>query len=175
MPRIAVLLWLHGQPGRRSARPAWVPCWRPDARSHASLVDACRPSRARVVQTPHRDVDAVDCAATRDEQRAVVVTDSVFSADGSLAPVRELLEVCRRHGALLLRRGVMAWVWRGRGLLRVRSSGAPDVVMTTTLSKALARVVWCSADAGSGARKTNQDSLCLVVTVGRLPINTQLN
>lgn len=66
-----------------------------DARSHASLVDACRLSRARVVVTPHRDVDAVDAALrSRDEQRAVVVTDSVFSADGSLAPVRELLEVC---------------------------------------------------------------------------------
>ena len=47
-----------------------------DARSHASLVDACRLSRARVVVTPHRDVDAVDAAlAARHEHRAVVVTD----------------------------------------------------------------------------------------------------
>lgn len=42
-----------------------------DARSHASLVDACRLSRARVVVTPHRDVDAVDAALrSRDEQRS---------------------------------------------------------------------------------------------------------
>ena len=60
-----------------------------DALTHASLVDACRLSRARVVVTPHRDVDAVDAAlASRDEDRAVVVTDSVFSADGELAPLR---------------------------------------------------------------------------------------
>ena len=60
-----------------------------DAYSHASLVDACRLSRARVVVTPHRDVDAVDAAlAARAEERAVVVTDSVFSADGALAPLR---------------------------------------------------------------------------------------
>src|SRR6201997_434209 len=74
-----------------------------DAYSHASLVDAWRLSRARVVVTPHRDVDAVDAAlAARDEERAVVITDSVFSADGALAPLRELHEVCRRHGALLI-------------------------------------------------------------------------
>ncbi|MGB9227506.1 aminotransferase class I/II-fold pyridoxal phosphate-dependent enzyme, partial [Mycobacterium sp.] len=74
-----------------------------DAHSHASLVDACRLSRARVVVTPHRDVTAVDKALySRAEERAVVVTDSVFSADGTLAPVRELHEVCRRHRALLV-------------------------------------------------------------------------
>src|ERR1700728_4118547 len=74
-----------------------------DAHSHASLVDACRLSRARVLVTPHRDVDAVDAAlGSRDEERAVVVTDSVFSADGALAPLRELHDVCRRHRALLI-------------------------------------------------------------------------
>ncbi|WP_156746190.1 aminotransferase class I/II-fold pyridoxal phosphate-dependent enzyme, partial [Mycobacterium sp. 1423905.2] len=74
-----------------------------DAYSHASLVDACRLSRARVVVTPSRDVDAVESAlAARTEERAVVVTDSVFSADGALAPLRELHEVCRRHAALLI-------------------------------------------------------------------------
>src|SRR5277367_5894962 len=74
-----------------------------DAYSHASLVDACRLSRARVVVTPNRDVQAVDVAlGSRDEERAVVVTDSVFSADGTLAPLRELHDVCRRRGALLI-------------------------------------------------------------------------
>ncbi|AGL27046.1 8-amino-7-oxononanoate synthase [Mycobacterium tuberculosis CAS/NITR204] len=75
----------------------------------------------------------------RDEQRAVVVTDSVFSADGSLAPVRELLEVCRRHGALPVDEAHALGVrGGGRGLLyELGLAGAPDVVMTTTLSKAL--------------------------------------
>lgn len=112
-----------------------------DAYSHASLVDACRLSRARVLVTPHRDVDAVASAlASRDEERAVVITDSVFSADGALAPLHELHDVCRRHRALLIvdeahGLGVRG---RGRGLLHeVGLAGAPDVVMTTTLSKAL--------------------------------------
>ncbi|WP_084268901.1 8-amino-7-oxononanoate synthase [Mycobacterium avium] len=112
-----------------------------DAYSHASLVDACRLSRARVVVTPHRDVDAVRAALQdREEERAVVITESVFSTDGALAPLRELHEVCRRHRALLIVDEAHGLGVRGggRGLLfEAGLAGAPDVVMTTTLSKAL--------------------------------------
>jgi 8-amino-7-oxononanoate synthase len=113
-----------------------------DAYSHASLVDACRLSRARVVVAPHRDVDAVEAAlASRDEERAVVITESVFSTDGALAPVRRLHEVCRRHRALLIvdeAHGLGVRGAGGRGLLHeLGLAGAPDVVVTTTLSKAL--------------------------------------
>ncbi|WP_205877871.1 8-amino-7-oxononanoate synthase [Mycobacterium camsae] len=112
-----------------------------DAHSHASLVDACRLSRARVVVTPSRDVAAVDAAlGSRDEERAVVITDSVFSADGALAPLRELHDVCRRHRALLIVDEAHGFGVRGggRGLLHeVGLAGSPDVVVTTTLSKAL--------------------------------------
>ncbi|MGV0735889.1 8-amino-7-oxononanoate synthase [Mycobacterium syngnathidarum] len=113
-----------------------------DALTHASLVDACRLSRARVTVTPHRDVDAVDAAlSTRGEERAVVLTESVFSTDGALAPLRELHAVCRRHGALLLvdeAHGLGVRGPGGQGLLyEAGLAGSPDVVMTTTLSKAL--------------------------------------
>ncbi|AKS34423.1 8-amino-7-oxononanoate synthase [Mycolicibacterium goodii] len=113
-----------------------------DALSHASLVDACRLARARVVVSPHRDVDAVDAAlAARSEDRAVVVTESVFSADGVLAPLRDLHAVCRRHGALLLvdeAHGLGVRGPGGQGLLyEAGLAGAPDIVVTTTLSKAL--------------------------------------
>lgn len=113
-----------------------------DALTHASLVDACRLSRARVTVTPHRDVDAVDAAlSARTEERAVVLTESVFSTDGALAPLRELHAVCRRHGALLLvdeAHGLGVRGPGGQGLLyEAGLAGSPDVVMTTTLSKAL--------------------------------------
>ncbi|WP_319454199.1 MULTISPECIES: 8-amino-7-oxononanoate synthase [unclassified Mycobacterium] len=113
-----------------------------DALTHASLVDACRLSRARVVVTPHRDVDAVEAALSgRAEERAVVVTESVFSTDGALAPLRALHDVCRRHGALLIvdeAHGLGVRGDGGQGLVHeVGLAGAPDVVMTTTLSKAL--------------------------------------
>lgn len=113
-----------------------------DAYCHASLVDACRLSKARVAITAHRDVGAVAAAlSSRSEERAVVLTESVFSADGALAPLRELHEVCRRHRALLIvdeAHGLGVRGDGGRGLLHeVGLAGAPDVVMTTTLSKAL--------------------------------------
>jgi 8-amino-7-oxononanoate synthase len=113
-----------------------------DTSAHASLVDACRLSRARVVVTPHLDVRAVETAlAGRHEERALVVTDSVFSTDGALAPLRELYDVCRAHRALLLvdeAHGLGVRGAGGRGLLyEAGLAGAPDVVMTTTLSKAL--------------------------------------
>ncbi|HPX38320.1 MAG TPA: 8-amino-7-oxononanoate synthase [Mycobacterium sp.] len=113
-----------------------------DAASHASLIDACRLSRARVVVTPHCDVDAVAAAlSNREEERALVLTDSVFSTDGGLAPLRRLHEVCRAHGAVLLvdeAHGLGVRGDGGRGLLHeVGLAGAPDIVVTTTLSKAL--------------------------------------
>ncbi|WP_179474963.1 8-amino-7-oxononanoate synthase [Mycolicibacterium vinylchloridicum] len=113
-----------------------------DALSHASLVDACRLSRARVVVSPHCDVDAVEAAlADRDEERALVITESVFSTDGALAPLRRLHEVCRRHRAVLLvdeAHGLGVRGAGGRGLIHEAGlAGAPDVVMTTTMSKSL--------------------------------------
>jgi 8-amino-7-oxononanoate synthase len=113
-----------------------------DAASHASLVDACRLSRARVVVTPHADVAAVDAAlAARSEQRALVVTDSVDSVCGDLAPLAELHAVCRQRGAVLLADEAHAFGVRGpggRGLLAEHGlTSEPDVVATITLSKSL--------------------------------------
>jgi 8-amino-7-oxononanoate synthase len=113
-----------------------------DEFSHASLVDACRLSRARVAVARHSDVDAVAAAlAARDEERALVITDSVFSTDGALAPIRQLYEVCRQHRAVLLvdeAHGLGVRGAGGRGLLdEVGLAGAPDIVVTTTLSKSL--------------------------------------
>ncbi|HVM35834.1 MAG TPA: 8-amino-7-oxononanoate synthase [Actinomycetota bacterium] len=73
-----------------------------DELNHASIIDACRLSRARIVVFPHRDVDAVEDALAHHDGRAIVVTDSVFSMDGDIAPLDALTEVCRRHGALLV-------------------------------------------------------------------------
>lgn len=114
-----------------------------DAGSHASLVDACRLSRARVEIAPHCDVAAVDrLLASRTEERALVLTDSVFSADGDLAPLAELHRVTRANGAVLVvdeAHGLGVRGTGGRGLVHeVGLAGEPDLVITATLSKALA-------------------------------------
>jgi 8-amino-7-oxononanoate synthase len=113
-----------------------------DALVHASLVDACRLSRARVAVAPHRDVDAVRrLLAERTEENAVVVTDTVFSVDGDLAPLAALHAACREHGALLLvdeAHGLGVIGEGGRGAAFAAGiAGEPDVVLTLTLSKAL--------------------------------------
>ncbi|TCJ90074.1 8-amino-7-oxononanoate synthase [Nocardia alba] len=114
-----------------------------DAGSHASLVDACRLSRARVAIAAHRDVAAIErLLAERAEERAVVLTDSVFSADGDLAPLAELHRVTRANGAVLIvdeAHGLGVRGEGGRGLVHeLGLAGEPDLVITATLSKAFA-------------------------------------
>lgn len=113
-----------------------------DAASHASLVDACRLSRARVVVVPRGDVAAVGRAlAGRAEERAVVVTDAVVSTDGGLAPLAALHAAVRDRRAVLLvdeAHGLGVVGPSGRGACAALGlAGEPDVVLTVTLSKAL--------------------------------------
>ncbi|MGW1450102.1 8-amino-7-oxononanoate synthase [Micromonospora sp. NPDC002411] len=113
-----------------------------DAHNHASLIDGCRISGAETVVTPHANVDAVAAAlAAAPGRPAVVVTESVFSVDGDLAPLTRLHAVARRHGALLLvddahALGVTGPAGAG-GVAAAELAGEPDVVVTATLSKAL--------------------------------------
>jgi 8-amino-7-oxononanoate synthase len=117
-----------------------------DAGNHASLIDACRLSRAhggRVAVTPHRDPDAVRrVLASRDEPAAIVVSDTVFSVDGALAPVAELHAAARSQGALLVLDEAHAFGVvgpGGRGAAAAAGIAAePDLIRTVTLSKSLA-------------------------------------
>ncbi|MFC4856366.1 8-amino-7-oxononanoate synthase [Actinophytocola glycyrrhizae] len=113
-----------------------------DAYLHASLIDGCRLSGADVAVMKHGDVAAVTHALkTRRTERALMVTDSVFSVDGDLAPLRELHDACRAHGAALVvddAHGLGVLGDGGRGAVAEAGLvGEPDVVTTMTLSKAL--------------------------------------
>jgi 8-amino-7-oxononanoate synthase len=113
-----------------------------DAHVHASLVDACRLSRARIVVTGHNDVESVEAALTnRTEAHAVVLVESVYSVLGDAAPLAELAVVCRRHGAVLIVDEAHALGTAGaggRGLVAEAGlAGRADVVVTGTLSKSL--------------------------------------
>ncbi|MGH3320004.1 MAG: 8-amino-7-oxononanoate synthase [Streptosporangiaceae bacterium] len=113
-----------------------------DAANHASIIDACHLSRARVVVTPHRDAAAVEGAlAARAEEDALVVTDAVFSVEGDLAPLPELHAACRRHGAVLLIDEAHAFGVVGKGgrgaTYAAGLAGERDIVRTVTLSKSL--------------------------------------
>ncbi|TMB40501.1 MAG: 8-amino-7-oxononanoate synthase [Deltaproteobacteria bacterium] len=108
-----------------------------DALNHASIIDGCRLSRARVEVYPHGDVGAVEKALRAPARRKIVVTDAVFSMDGDRAPLRELAALCSAAGALLIvdeahATGVIGP--RGAGL--AAELGVAADVRMATLSKA---------------------------------------
>jgi 8-amino-7-oxononanoate synthase len=83
-------------------------CVLSDELNHASIIDGCRLSRSALTVYRHRDMDHLEellSTGTGPMDAAtptIVVTDSVFSMDGDVAPRDELLDVTRRHGALLV-------------------------------------------------------------------------
>jgi 8-amino-7-oxononanoate synthase len=116
-----------------------------DALNHASVIDGCRLSRARVHVYRHADANHLEDLLRTDgrgARRRLIVTDSVFSMDGDLAPVADLIDLSNRHDALLLldeahATGLLGA--NGRGLLDTLP-GPVDrdrVLAVGTLSKAL--------------------------------------
>ena len=74
-----------------------------DELNHASLIDGCRLSRARVVVYPHRDVDALAAQLSREHgRRRLILTDSTFSMDGDRAPLEALSALASAHDAWLI-------------------------------------------------------------------------
>lgn len=76
-----------------------------DAHSHASIHDGCRLSHATTIRFRHNDPENLDRRLTRlgeDARRTLIVVESVYSTLGDRAPLRELAEVKRKHGAWML-------------------------------------------------------------------------
>ncbi|MFE9836907.1 8-amino-7-oxononanoate synthase [Streptomyces sp. NPDC005551] len=110
-----------------------------DAGNHASLIDGCRLARGTTQVVAHTDPEAVRKALGTHEGPAVAVSDTVFSVDGDAAPLAGLAAACREYGAGLVlddAHGLGVLGDGGRGAARASGlAGAPDVVVTVTLSK----------------------------------------
>jgi 8-amino-7-oxononanoate synthase len=103
-----------------------------DALNHASIIDGARLARAPVEVFPHGDLDyAVELLSEQD--KAIVVSDSVFSMDGDVAAVDELAELTAAQGALLV-------IDEAHAVLGPRSPVADHVVIVGTMSKTLGSV-----------------------------------
>ncbi len=112
-----------------------------DELNHASLIDGCRLSKARVFIYRHKDMEHLNGLLHRDRRgKSVIITDSVFSMDGDIAPVGELRELALRYDAVLYiddahGTGVLGG---GRGALsHFGLSPEPFIIQMGTLSKAV--------------------------------------
>lgn len=112
-----------------------------DALNHASLIDGCRLSRAKVVIYPHGD--ASELARLLEQHRAgaraaVVVTESVFSMDGDVAPLSALAELARKHRAgLLVDEAHALGIFGPSGRGACAAAGIVPDILVGTLGKSL--------------------------------------
>src|SRR3990172_12570913 len=112
-----------------------------DRLNHASIVDACVLCRAKVKRYSNRDIGALEGLLKTSKARTrIIITDSVFSMDGTLAPLHEISGLAERYGALLIiddahATGVLGNT--GQGSLEHFGIKNPDIIQMGTLGKAL--------------------------------------
>ncbi|MDD2774763.1 MAG: 8-amino-7-oxononanoate synthase [Gallionella sp.] len=112
-----------------------------DKLNHASLNEAMRLSRATVKRYRHNDVSHLaKLLADAPHGRKLVITDAVFSMDGDIAPLPELLALCEQHDAWLLvddAHGFGVLGAQGRGALAHFGLTSPRIIYMATLGKAV--------------------------------------
>jgi len=75
-----------------------------DKEDHASILDGCRLAFGKMRRFPHNDVEALErvLAGLPEEAGKLVIVDGVFSMGGDIAPLPDLVRVCRKYGARLM-------------------------------------------------------------------------
>ncbi|MEY3201418.1 MAG: 8-amino-7-oxononanoate synthase [Pseudomonadota bacterium] len=111
-----------------------------DKLNHACLVDGALLSRAEHIRIPHADLNALEDALKKSRaKRKLVATDAVFSMDGDIAPLPQMVALCEKHGALLLiddAHGFGVLGEGGRGSLSHFGIKSDCVLVMGTLGKA---------------------------------------
>ncbi|AXE97191.1 MULTISPECIES: 8-amino-7-oxononanoate synthase [Paraburkholderia] len=111
-----------------------------DSLNHASLIDGARLSRADIQIYPHADAEALSAMLeASDAAVKLIVTDTVFSMDGDIAPLARLVELAEKHGAWLVvddAHGFGVLGPQGRGAIAEAALRSPHLISIGTLGKA---------------------------------------
>ncbi|MGR3318610.1 MAG: 8-amino-7-oxononanoate synthase [Candidatus Anammoxibacter sp.] len=116
-----------------------------DKLNHASIIDGCRLSRATFRVYPHCDMERLEriLAKAKDFRRTMIVTETVFSMDGDLAPLNDVIRLAEKYKAMTMvdeAHATGVFGINGRGVLEhCGLEGKVDVVMGT-LSKAVGSI-----------------------------------
>jgi len=112
-----------------------------DELNHASIIDGCRLSSAKTFVYAHKDTSHIEALLRKETtKRKVIITDSIFSMDGDIAPLNELYALCRNYNALLYVDDAHATgvIGEGKGsLAHFNINPEPWILQMGTFSKAL--------------------------------------
>jgi 8-amino-7-oxononanoate synthase len=111
-----------------------------DEFNHASIVDGCRLSKAKTRIFRHKDFDHLEELLSKENfRKKIIVTDTVFSMEGDIAPVKELFDLCKRYDALLYLDDAhgLGVIGNGKGTLpHFNMKPDPSIIQMGTFSKA---------------------------------------
>lgn len=111
-----------------------------DEFNHASIVDGCRLSKAKTLIFRHKDLNHLEELLCKENtKKKIVVTDTVFSMEGDIAPVRGLFDLCKRYDALLYLDDAhgLGVIGNGKGILpHFNMKPDPSIIQMGTFSKA---------------------------------------
>jgi len=113
--------------------------------NHASIIDGCKLSQAKIIVYPHKNIRMLEKILRRHRRiRKLIITDAVFSMDGDIAPIPDIVELARKYGAMLMvdeahSIGVLGKT--GRGVLEHFNLPFDSVdILMGTLSKAVGSI-----------------------------------
>lgn len=115
-----------------------------DELNHASIIDGCRLSKAKIIRVNHSDMDdlrqkAKEAVESGQYNKVMYITDGVFSMDGDVAKLPEIIEICEQYGIMVYVDDAHGSGVMGKGAGTVKHFGLQDKVdfQIGTLSKAI--------------------------------------